>query len=60
MGKISGDRIYDKASRILGKFDGRTLKDKGNRKLADRRDIEKDIDGHGGVTLAALWLFFVR
>ncbi|MFN1835269.1 hypothetical protein AB2B38_008405 [Balneola sp. MJW-20] len=60
VGKVQGDYILDKSGRRLGSFDGKYLKDKSGRRIIDRNGIEKDIDGNGGVTLAALWLLFVR
>lgn len=60
VGKVQGDYILDGKGRRIGKFDGSNLLDGSGRRVTDRRQIEKDIDGSGGVTLAALWLIFVR
>jgi len=32
----------------------------GGTRIAKMRDVRKDIDGPGGVTLAALWYCFIR
>ena len=32
----------------------------GGSTIAKMRDVRKEIDGPGGITLAALWFFFIR
>ena len=59
-GRFKDEKIYDAKGRSAGRFDGRYLFDGKGRRIADRRQIEKDIDGNGGTSLAALWLLFVR
>ena len=61
---VRGDKIYDgnTSSKCLANLKGGKLYE-GNttsRTLATMKDIDKAIDGHGGVTKAALWIAKVR
>jgi hypothetical protein len=44
----------------LADFDGRDVRDSHGSKIAGIEDVKKMIDGIGGVSLVAMWLFFVR
>ena len=54
VGKVQGQFILDGKGRRIGKFDGDKLLDKNGSKITRRNEITKDIDGPGGITLAAL------
>ncbi len=60
IGKIDGQEIRDRSNRRVAKFDGRYVRDSGNSRIARIEDVNKAIDGVGGVSLVAMWLFFVR
>jgi hypothetical protein len=45
----------------VAEFTGQGIRDfVSGRNIASMDDIRKDIEGFGGITLAALWLFCVR
>jgi hypothetical protein len=60
--EVRGDRIYQYSPRKqLAEVKGEDVYQYSPRKkIADMDDIRKVIDGPGGVTLVALWYFFVR
>lgn len=59
---IDGDKIRKgSGGQTLATLKGQDLREgTGGIKLASMRDIDKKIDGPGGVTKAALWLYFIR
>jgi len=59
---ISGDKVREgSGGSVLFNLRGTDIrKGSGGSKLATMKDVEKSIDGHGGITLAALWYCFVR
>ncbi len=59
IGKIDGQEIRDRSNRRVAKFDGRYVRDSGNSRIARIEDVNKAIDGVGGVSLVAMWLFFL-
>jgi hypothetical protein len=60
VGKIDGNKILDHRHVPIGKLDGDKILDARGSKIGTLTDVRKIIDGPGGVTLAALWLLFVR
>ncbi len=60
VGEVNGKYISDAALRRVAEFDGETIKDQALRRVASIGDVKRAIDGPGGITLVALWLFFVR
>ena len=59
---IKGDKVREgSGGSILFNLRGTDIrKGSGGSILATMKDVEKAIDGHGGITLAALWYCFVR
>lgn len=59
--EVDGDYIKDYSnSRKVIEISGNDIKDYSNsRKVATMDDIRKQIDGHGGKTLVALWWYFI-
>ena len=59
---IRDDKVREKiGSKVLINLRGTDVRlGSGSSKIAAMKDIEKAIDGNGGVTLAALWYCFVR
>ncbi len=57
VGELRGNDIYDRRNRRVAKFDGRYVRDSGNSRIARIEDVNKGIDGVGGVSLVAMWLF---
>ncbi len=60
LGRIDGDIIRDARNTRVARFDGRIIRDSGNRRIAGLNDVTGAIDGIGGVSLVAMWFFFVR
>ena len=44
----------------LAEFDGRDIRDSHGSRIATIDDVKKSIEGIGGSSLVAMWLFFVR
>ena len=59
---LDGDRIREgSGGKTLATVRSGDLREgSGGRKLISMRDIDKKIDGPGGVSKAALWLYFIR
>jgi len=59
---ISGDKIRQgTGSNTLANVRGRDIRSgTGSTKIATMDDVDKAIDGPGGVTKAALWFLYVR
>lgn len=60
VGKIKGAQIRDKHLTLVAEFDGENIRDAHLTKIGTIKEVRKVIDGPGGITLVALWLFFVR
>ena len=61
VGSVRGDDIRDKTGNKVGRVQGSSVYDGRNIRIASLSDVRKTIDGAmGGVTVAALWLFFIR
>lgn len=60
VGKINGEELRDRSNRRIARFDGRSIRDSSNRVIGDMGDVERAIDGIGGMSLVAMWVFFVR
>jgi hypothetical protein len=60
LGEIDRNNIRDSRGKKVAEFDGKILKDDLGNKLITLEDIQKAIDGEGGISLAAMWYFFVK
>jgi sporulation protein YlmC with PRC-barrel domain len=60
LGEIDGKYFKDNRGARLAEFDGRDVRDSRGSKIATIDDVKKSIDGIGGASLVAMWLFFVR
>jgi hypothetical protein len=60
LGGIDRKNIRDSRGKKVAEFDGKVLKDDLGNKLIALEDIQKVIDGGGGINLAAMWYFFVK
>jgi hypothetical protein len=59
-GSIDGTKIMDSHGSKIGSVDGDKICDSHGSKISTLNDVRRTIDGPGGVSLAALWLLFVR
>jgi hypothetical protein len=60
VGRIEGDEIKDSSYNLIARIDGDEIKDRSYSRMGTMSDARSAIDGPGGHTLAALWIFFVR
>ena len=60
VGRINGSNIFDSVGRRVAQFDGRDIKDTSGRRISTIDNVRKDIDGIGGASLVAMWVFFVK
>jgi len=60
MGEIEGKIIRDGHGKKVLEFDGKIVKDDRGIKVTTLQDIQKEIEGEGGINLVAVWNFFVR
>jgi hypothetical protein len=60
LGEIDGKYFRDSHGGRIGEFDGRDVRDSHGSRIATIDDVKKSIDGIGGASLVAMWLFFVR
>jgi hypothetical protein len=59
LGEIEGKSIKDSQGKKLVEFDGKNVRDDAGKKIATIEDVRKIIDGEAGVSLVAMWYFFV-
>ena len=60
VGKIRGEEIQDTHSHTVGRVQGNNVYDGSGRRLCSMSELRNNIDGPGGVTLAAIWILLVR
>jgi hypothetical protein len=60
LGEIDGKYFRDSHGGKIAEFDGRDVRDSHGSKIATIDDVKKSIDGIGGASVVAMWLFFVR
>ena len=59
-GEIDRKNIRDAHGKKVAEFDGKNVKDDMGNKIAGIGDIQRAVEGEGGISLVALWYFFVR
>jgi sporulation protein YlmC with PRC-barrel domain len=60
LGEIDGKYFRDSHGARVAEFDGRDVRDSHGSRIATIDDVKKSIEGIGGSSLVAMWLFFVR
>ncbi|QKE40292.1 MAG: hypothetical protein HO274_02305 [Ferrovum myxofaciens] len=60
LGEIDGKYFRDERGNKLAEFDGRDIRDPHGSKIGTIDDVKKQIEGIGGASLVAMWLFFVH
>jgi hypothetical protein len=60
LGEIDRKNIRDAHGKKVAEFDGKTVKDDLGNRIGTLRGIQEAIDGEGGISLVAVWYFFVR
>ena len=59
-GEIQGKNLRDSHGKKVAEFDGREIKDDRGKKVMSIKDIQEVIEGHAGISMAAMWYFFVK
>jgi len=59
VGEIDGKNIKDSEGKKVLEFDGKNIKDDTGKKLATIEEIRKIVEGEAGISLVAMWYFFV-
>ena len=60
VGVVDGKYIRDSQGNRIAEYDGQYIRDASGKRIGNIKDVNKDINGVGGITLVALWLLFVR
>ncbi len=60
IGNIHGKTIREASGGKIADFDGRNVRDSFGKIIATDTSVKRDIKGIGGVSLVAMWVFFVR
>ena len=60
VGEVDGKYFKDSHGSKVAEFDGKDIRDSRGSKIATIDDVKKSIDGIGGASLVAMWIFFVR
>jgi len=60
VGMIDGKFIRDSHGSKIAEFEGKDVRDSHGSKIATIDDIRKAVDGIGGASLVAMWIFFIR
>ena len=58
--KFDGKEFRDRRGSKIGVLDGNIIRDARGSKISTIDDVNKIVDGIGGASLVAMWLFFVR
>ena len=59
VGEIDGSNIKDAQGKKVLEFDGKNIKDETGKKIATIEDLRKVVEGQAGISLVAMWYFFV-
>jgi len=59
VGEIDGKNIKDSQSGKVLEYDGKNIKDDTGKKLAAIEEVRKIVEGEAGISLVAMWYFFV-
>jgi hypothetical protein len=60
IGRIDGKDFRDGHGALVARFDGKEIRDSHGSKIGTTEDARMEIDGVGGSSLAAMWVFFVK
>jgi hypothetical protein len=59
-GEIEGKNLRDSHGKKVAEFNGKEVKDDRGTKVISIKDIQEIIEGEAGISIAAMWYFFVR
>ena len=60
LGEIDRQNIRDARGKKVAEFDGKNVKDDMGNKITTIQEIQKTIEGEVGISLVAMWYFFVK
>ena len=60
LGEIEGKNVRDAHGKKVLEFDGKSIKDDTGKKITTIEEIQKIIEGESGISLVAMWYFFVK
>ena len=59
-GQIERKNLRDPRGKKVAEFDGKYLKDDRGKTLISIKEIQEIIEGEPGISMAAMWYFFVK
>jgi hypothetical protein len=59
-GQIESKNLRDSHGKKVAEFDGKDVKDDKGKKVISIKDIQNIVEGEAGISMAALWYFFVK
>jgi len=59
-GQIESKNLRDSHGKKVAEFDGKDVKDDRGKKVISIKDIQNLIEGQAGISMAAMWFFFVK
>ena len=59
-GQIESKNLRDSHGKKVAEFDGKDVKDDRGKKVISIKDIQNLIEGEAGISMAAMWFFFVK
>jgi hypothetical protein len=59
VGEIDGNNIKDAHGKKVIEFDGKNIKDDTGKKIVTIEELRKVVEGSPGISLVAVWYFFV-
>ncbi len=59
LGEIDGNSIKDSSGKKVLDFDGKYIRDEAGKRIASLEDIRKIVEGQAGISMVAMWYFFI-
>jgi hypothetical protein len=59
-GQVDRKNLRDSHGKKVAEFDGKDIKDDKGKKVISIKDVQNIIEGEAGISMAALWYFFVK
>jgi hypothetical protein len=59
-GQIESKNLRDSHGKKVAEFNGKEIKDDRGKKVISIKDIQNIIEGEAGISMAAMWFFFVK
>ncbi|MGO9410198.1 MAG: hypothetical protein ACLQCB_05525 [Spirochaetia bacterium] len=59
-GQIEGKNLRDSHGKKVAEFNGKEVKDDRGKKIISIKEIQEVVEGDPGISMVALWYFFVK